>query len=193
MYWMYNRGMQGTPHVQSPVGDLEGWLNIPQQYFLAYAYGEAVYGHLPFQTHPVNLITDSTVSIALRHFPEKPDGELGSTTGEAGQAGFWIGQIDTVTGQVSIFCFNALLTWNDDSWTQNTFQVTDNPADWTTVINQLHISPADILSNPQIYGFALVGTGPSAGRMGFDNFAAVPEPTSLIVLAVCGLLIRSRH
>ena len=106
MQWHSSGGVGDTPHVSSPLGD---WYVSGQSYFLAYTYGHE---NVPNQTghtpHPINLAADySLVSISLRFFID-PEGGLGSTAPETGQAGFWIGERDEL-GRTTIFTFNSPL------------------------------------------------------------------------------------
>lgn len=80
-----------------------------------------------------------------------------------------------------------------DAWATAVLPIGDGAGPWAVLSADPSASPVDVLGNPDEYGFILLPMGSStSGTLRFDNFVS-PEPTSLVLLGVGGLVMLRRR
>lgn len=181
MLWVGSGGNPGG-YVETPTEQTTDWgvTDTVRDHYVAYAYGDTSHsvGGVPVQSHPINLLTNNRIGI-----------NIATATGvslSGGSLYFWIGEYvgdaaDPAADDWSFFAFDQALGISVGSWgEEQVLHLVPNSAAWLTIADNQGKSPADLLSDPQQYGFAIIGgsAAPSGSNLAFDNFSTAPAPAA---------------
>lgn len=166
----------------SLLGDWGRWANSRD---FGYVFAEEdYYPAYGFELSAIRPGVERTLTVAIRDqsTQDRPLNLAG------GQLQFWIGDEwnDTQQAWFTYYAFATPLNPGLGTWTDNTLRLTADPADWLLIGDNQGKSLADLLGGPVVeYGFRIIGgTAAPQGILGFDNFALVPEPASLVLLGL---------
>ncbi len=158
--WEANGGLDGTGYVVCDLGELASWPAAPPVYYPLNTYGWQGQG----QMHPVNLLGRPTIRVALNATP--------GAMLRGGTLRLFVGQWNSDEEYAFYYYEGAAFDVGAGAWLTSYETISANAADWVcyAVAGPAPPELADVLQNPQQWGFALVGAGaPPVGELGFDE------------------------
>ena len=196
-------GVGGSGYVSTPLVEMEpAFVHDVAAYWPAYPGEDMETTGFPYidLTNP-----GAAVSVYVKggHNPIVPPVDLGG-----GQVRFFIGYYDTKDNEdpdddeQAFFCTKGTYSVGDNLWLETTVLLGGND-DWLTIVKEeapgTNTQPMDLYDGPQQWGFTIypvdLGSFPSGGTLGFDEFHIVPEPGTMVLLCIGGFvtLIRRRR
>jgi len=211
MNWEATGGVRDTGYVWTPLQELESYHDV-RAYWPAYMF-EQVTGKHGVPNREIDLtIEDAHIQAALKD--DGGDGGVGSQVNLHGAevyffvGHYWVDLADPSGDQWAFFYnANGHFSFEAGRWTTSTIPVGEGTTDWGIVsmsgMGEGHPAPPvsqawELFNAPQQWGFvifdptATVLPTPS-GTLAFDNWAVVPEPATLGLLAMGGLAMLRRR
>lgn len=162
-------GLNNSDYVRSPgLDSLEPWIGC---YWPAYTEDTDPTNKLREVSQEVHLDVDSVVYVHCR--------TLSSTdTLYGGSVYFFVGEWST-NGSTAFYRHSAQVTVNTNNWAVRSV-IDLSQGTWLTITN-ISGRPVDqVYTNPQQYGFVIVGaTNQPGGELGFDGFFSVAKDLAL--------------
>jgi len=201
MDWFGGGGSGGTGHVSAPLAEMDAApIHTVSAYWAAYPGEDMETIGFPY----IDLrIAAAAISVEIKgaHSPTTPPVDLGG-----GQVRFFIGYYDTKNtpdpndDKQAFFCTKGTFDVGNNLWDETTV-VLGGDNDWHTIVKDEDLGkdtmPTDLYDGPQQWGFTIypvpLGSIPSGGTLGFDEFHLVPEPTTLALMGLGCLLARKRR
>ena len=163
--WAWGRG---NGYIVSDLGQVARWPDAASMDF-----------YPAYCLKPVNLIANPKVEVGVRDMSPATVQLFG------GALEYWIGEEVEIGGvwKATYYAFKQPVA-TGSGWTYTTLHLTTSPADWQLIYDDQGKSAADLMgAGLNMHGFRIFGgTSDPVGVLAFDNFAAVPEPSSLLAL-----------
>lgn len=111
--------------------------------------------------------------------------------------GEWIEAEGSEPDKAAFWVFDEPFSYGQGSWQSSTIDIREGS--WTTLAYYGYApgqkTPQDYYDNPQQYGIVIYNVGPEglSGTVYFDNFMVIPEPATLVLLSLGGLLAKRRR
>ena len=191
MEYMPTNGLGDSGYVRAPLGDLDpehdedptdpdGGMAFWPAYCLA-------------DWHSIDL---SIPNAQIKIYAQADGGPFSPPHLQGGSLHFFIGSWDDESNYRffhtvdAVYINSALNRWLVES----SLDVSQN-SDWAEITSAgPAIPPTSLLHNPQQWGFVIYPASETpTGILGFDSFRIVPEPTTILLLAIGGVAILRRR
>jgi len=184
-------GGAGSGYVSGPLGEME-----PAEIHNVATYWPAYPGE-EFPDSPFPYVDLSIPNAAVSVYIKGIHG-LGSSIDLAGgEIRFFIGYYDPHgtpeegDDEQAFYCTEGTFDFGDNVWDQTLVSL-GGDLDWQTIVKEEEYprdtQPTDLYDGPQQWGFCIHGVPlneiPGGGALGFDRFEVVPEPATLVLLAI---------
>ena len=170
-------GGQSGGYVSAPLADLS-WAHNPAHLWPAYTVRAE---REPAQNLDLN--QDPIIEVYVNQLP--------GANLEGGAVALFIGQFTTQQDHV-FFYHDTFATINSNSWdTKTTIDV--RTGNWIEIVRGAANTqqPEDLYADPEQYGITLLGqTASPSGLLGFDEFANIPEPATIMLIGLGTLPLR---